>query len=105
MSDVLVKCCGCDTPVDPHRAVCPGCGHCLCCGRKRARPEILQCVSCQTAYCKCCGRCPRCLSLRYSEITEPCECGHPDRPEVIQQLIDQWSVDRPLTRWERFWKR
>ncbi|MFH1300656.1 MAG: hypothetical protein ABIK07_06310 [Planctomycetota bacterium] len=44
------------------------------------------CPNCNLAYCSCCGRCPQCLELRYSEIG-PCECGHPKDAQQIEDLV------------------
>ncbi len=82
----LIKCPGCRTIVNPMRAACPGCGACFNCGRRRA-VEIKQCDQCDLPYCECCGRCSSCLQLRYSDIVEPCECGHPIDETQLSELV------------------
>ena len=51
------------------------------------KPEIKDCPECELPYCTCCGRCPKCAGLRYSEIDTPCECGHPHNAEKLADLI------------------
>lgn len=80
-----IKCPGCEGVVDPTRAACPGCGNCLNCGRRRSK-TVTQCDTCDVPYCDCCGRCPVCLDLRYSEVG-PCECGHPNDEAKLDELV------------------
>ncbi len=95
MSDtVYISCLGCSAIIDPTLAVCPGCGRCLHCGTKRAK-AIESCPQCEVPYCTCCGRCPACHGLRYSDITEPCECGHPADVDKLRKLIASAGVRKP----------
>lgn len=89
MSDLpFIRCLGCETAIfDPTRAACPGCGRCPVCGVKRAKTELKTCPECELAYCECCGRCSKCAQLRYSEITTPCECGHPLDASKLEDLV------------------
>ena len=86
-----IRCPGCETVVDAATPVCPGCGRCLACGRRRAE-STTHCSRCGIPYCRCCGDCPVCLGLRHSEIVDPCECGHPGDPEVIRKLAERFAV-------------
>jgi|GEM_PF-1052191 len=88
MSDLpYIRCMGCEMAVfDPTRAVCPGCGRCPVCGKKRVKTEAESCPECNLPYCDCCGRCPKCAQLRYSDIVTPCECGHPEDADLLEDL-------------------
>ncbi len=113
-SATFIYCPGCEAVVEYNRPVCPGCGHCIGCGRNRngdvATTENApstknwvsawfgnssnerRCFKCNLPYCKCCGRCPKCLALQFSEITTPCECGHPNNQEILQSLLEHEVV-------------
>ena len=71
----LVECPFCETILDSRRIVCPGCGACWRCGRKRESTDE-RCPVCDLPYCPCCGRCPACDRVRYADVVEACECGH-----------------------------
>ena len=92
MSDsVMVRCGGCQAVVDVARAACAGCGRCLACGKIRFAARIDVCDTCDVPYCDCCGRCPSCGDVRYSDVGV-CECGHPDDPAHIEQLVRDDAV-------------
>ena len=74
----LIRCESCSGVHDSHCLVCPCCGLCPSCGRKRVpRADLVEaCPKCGVPYCEGCGRCHTCAAFRFADLP-PCECGHP----------------------------
>lgn len=89
-----VHCPGCDAVFDPAWGTCPACGRCPLCGKRHFSAESgEECRDCKLPYCKCCGRCPKCHQTRPFDIV-PCECGHPNDPRLMEELISRFAVDK-----------
>ena len=86
----MIRCCGCQSIVSAQASACHNCGRCVNCGRQRSEP-ILACSNCKTPICECCGRCLNCNDAPVVKIGI-CECGHPDDPTKIKDLVDRHSA-------------
>ena len=92
----IIRCGGCEAIHDSTLRVCPSCGRCPGCGRRRVSkkdlPAIRRCSECSGSICISCGRCHQCGGMWSHEI-ETCGCGFPEDPEALRKTEETFRID------------